>query len=66
MRSHETDDNHLVSEHFRHDGRPKKPYVTKVRAECEIIKDRRDRDEYAYRCDFCGFWHRATRRDEAA
>ena len=64
--SRDEDDNHLVSEHFKHDGTPKRKYVTKVRAEAEIIKDCRDRDEYAYRCNFCGFWHRATRHIRAA
>lgn len=62
----DSDDNHLVGEHFRHDGRPKKRYVTKVSAEIDIIRDCMDRSQYAYRCGFCGFWHRATRRDEAA
>ena len=62
----EDDDNKLVSEHFRHDGRPKQAYATKVICEIDIIHDHMDRQQYAYLCGFCGFWHRATRRDEAA
>lgn len=47
----------LVGEHFRRDGRPKRAWPTKIKAETGI-----DRDQIAYRCGFCGRWHRATWR----
>ena len=47
----------LLGECFKRDGTKKRAWPTKVKAETGIA-----RDQHAYRCGFCGHWHRATTR----
>jgi hypothetical protein len=44
----------LVSEHFRHDGKPKTGYETREAAEAER---KRSQKGAAYQCKFCQKWH---------
>lgn len=44
----------LVSEHFRHDGKPKVGYTTREKAEKERVRSKKGS---TYKCKFCHQWH---------
>ena len=46
----------IVREHFRDDGHAKRPFDRHEAEHCAAV-----RGMVAYRCDFCGRWHVATR-----
>lgn len=52
----------MVNEHFRHDGKPKVSYSTRLEAITARTAMGLADVQVAYECTFCGAWHLGNRR----